>query len=289
MWRDEDGAALIVVTWIVLILSILSAIVLKTSLATRELAGGLERDVQDRLIAESAMELFLRRYFYDPDERVFRSGVVEVFGQRVTVDVLRESGKINLNRANQSLLSAVFAASGVDEDQAEYFAARIMDWRDRDSDTGAGGAEQTDYRSAGYDYGPRNGPLESVGELSFILDLSASDFSCVGRLFTVHSLSAEVDPEYASPEVRQVYNWAFLRDWKGAVWPDLDAVVPTGIVGSENALAGAALRLILTIGDEPERSYTALVRYRSAADGSYKRLGDIKPYTTYIRPETCPW
>lgn len=289
MWRDEKGAALIVVTWIVLILSILSAVVLKTALATRELAGGLERDVRDRLIAESAMELFLRRYFYDPDERVFRSGIVEVFGQRVTVDVLRESGKINLNRASRSLLSAVFAASGIEEDQSDAFAARIIDWRDGDSEPIVGGAEQADYQSADYYYGPRNGPMESVGELSFILDLEDSDFRCVEPLFTVHSLSAEIDQEYASPEVKQVYNWAFLRDWKGDVWPDLDAVVPSGIVGSENALAGAALRLILTFGDEPERSYTSLVRYRSAADGSYKRLGDIKPYTTYTRTETCPW
>lgn len=289
MWRDENGAALIVVTWIVLILSILSAIVLKTSLAARELVGGLENDVQDRLIAESAMELFLRRYFYDPDERVFRSGVVEVFGHRVTVDVVRESGKINLNRASQSLLSAVFAASGVEEDQSDAFGARIIDWRDRDSETGAGGAELADYRSSDYDYGPRNGPMESVGELRFILDLKDSDYRCVEPLLTVHSLSADVDPEYATPEVKQVYSWAFLRDWKGQSWPDLEAVVPSGIVGSENVLAGAALRLVLTFGDEQERSYTALIRYRSAADGSYKRLGDIKPYTTSKRPETCPW
>jgi general secretion pathway protein K len=112
----------------------------------------------------------------------------------VKLAVLDESGRVDLNTSAPELLEGLFSAVGGSSIPAAAFAARVVDWRDTDSDVAVGGAEANDYASAGATHVPRNGPFGSVDELRMILGLSQRDLSRLEPHLTVFNTSGKIDP-----------------------------------------------------------------------------------------------
>jgi Type II secretion system (T2SS), protein K len=85
-------------------------------------------------------------------------------GQRLSYELIRENGKIDVNNA---ALPVLLAAPGMTSD----IAAAIMDWRDIDSEiSDNGGAESTDstYQNAAVPYAPRNGLFQTLDEVRLV-------------------------------------------------------------------------------------------------------------------------
>jgi general secretion pathway protein K len=122
-------------------------------------------------------------------------GTVLQYGMgRVELEVLDESGRVDLNGSSPELLAGLFRAAGGRSLEPDAFAARIVDWRDTDSDTGVGGAERNDYAAAGAAVTPRNAPFGSIDELRFLLGLSRDDLERLRPYLTIFNVEGTIDP-----------------------------------------------------------------------------------------------
>lgn len=296
-WRQEAGFSLIAVTWIVLLLSLLAAGVLALSLNIRQSTATLERITLDRLLVESAFDLFIHRYFYDDVEQVYNNGIVAVGAQDINIIVTYEEGKINLNRTPEQMLSAMFVTAGQNEETALALAAAIADWRDTNSDTRANGAEMVDYQDADKK-GPRNGPFETLGELRQVLGMTEALYRCVAPMLTVTARRAPF-PEiaYSPDRVRAVSAFAYENNWQTPTqlpfpWPNPAATTTQNSVtgAGSNSLSGRAMTLTLAIENDPERTYKMAIRFsaNTRASVSYKRLSTLSLINSFEIAPVCP-
>jgi len=169
-----------------------------------------------------------------------------VFDSAVEVTVQRESGRIDLNSADQDLLFAAFAANGWDEMRARAMAARIADWRDADDLTREVGAERAEYESAGLAYEPRNGPFETVDELRQVLGAEAISQELLS-VFTVYTRAQVPSAMFASPIVYRALAYADARKLGGRQWLGMaerrsDSRLPTQPT-EESSLADDVIRV----------------------------------------------
>ena len=67
----------------------------------------------------------------------------------------------------------------------------ILDWRDVDDLRRLNGAEASDYRDAGLDYGPRNGPFRHLHEVRQVLGVDAALFDRLLPNLTLWSNAAQ--------------------------------------------------------------------------------------------------
>ena len=89
---------------------------------------------------------------------------------QIAVTLTDEASRMDLNQAQPILLAGLFRQLGVADDQANIYAARIVDWRDEDDQAQKnGGAERAAYRAVGRVDGPRNGPFIHPAELALVL------------------------------------------------------------------------------------------------------------------------
>src|SRR5262249_26627945 len=84
-------------------------------------------------------------------------------------------------------------------DAAQY-ADRIIGWRTRPA-AGSPDAEESFYRAAGLNYGPRGAPFAHVGELSLVVGLPTALVERALPFVTVYSGRAQVNVLDAPPEV----------------------------------------------------------------------------------------
>jgi general secretion pathway protein K len=132
----------------------------------------------------------------------------------IRLTVVDEAGRVDLNSADPTLLAGLFSAAGGKSLSNQAFASRVVDWRDKDSDVGIGGAEVNEYSSAELGYVPPNLPFHSVEELRFLLGLSARDFERLAPHVTVLSGRAKIDPLAASETVIRAIPGSRKRDFE---------------------------------------------------------------------------
>jgi len=77
---------------------------------------------------------------------------------RFTVRVIDEASKLNVNTVTKEQLMSL-------EYMTEEIADAIIDWRDKDDNAGAGGAEEGYYQNLPFGYSIRNGPFGTIREL----------------------------------------------------------------------------------------------------------------------------
>jgi len=77
---------------------------------------------------------------------------------RFTVRVIDEASKLNVNTVTKEQLMSL-------EYMTEEIADAIVDWRDKDDNAGAAGAEEGYYQNLPFGYSIRNGPFGTIREL----------------------------------------------------------------------------------------------------------------------------
>lgn len=137
--RSERGAALVTVLWLTMALSVIGLAVASTVRNETERAANLVDGTRAGFLARGAIERlrYLIRYPryaqpglppppYTPgQQRMYWS----LPGGDVIVEVLPESGKLNINQAPPELLALGLAASGMPPAAIAPFVAAIVDWR----------------------------------------------------------------------------------------------------------------------------------------------------------------
>ncbi len=122
----------------------------------------------------------------------------------VTLAVLAESARIDLNGSEPQLLAGAWRAAGLKGLTPEAFANRVVDWRDADDDvTDPDGAESAAYADAGRKYRPTNGEFRTVDDLRWVLGVKVADVIALKRYLTVANPAGTIDLYDAPPEVLQ--------------------------------------------------------------------------------------
>jgi general secretion pathway protein K len=138
------------------------------------------------------------------DSRRLMNAVDQKFdfgGASIHIRIQDELGKIDLNQTDGSTLVKLFQSVGVDPMVAEALVDNVLDWRDGSPFKRVDGAKADEYRAAGYDYLPRNGPFQSVDELTLVMGMTRDLYKHVEPALTVYSGRQFVDPQFATPEV----------------------------------------------------------------------------------------
>ncbi len=201
---NQRGLALVMVLWGLALLSLMAV----SSLSLERSARGSAVDSQARAEADALAEAGIDRAILsllEPDSRQrWRiDGVPQELtfaGHRLRVSIQDEGGKIDLNAADRELLVNLFILQGVNPQAADELTDKVLDWRDPSDAHRLNGAKAEDYRMAGYPYGPRNGPFQSVDELKLVMDMTPELFKRVAPAITVYSQRSTINPATAPRE-----------------------------------------------------------------------------------------
>ena len=202
------GAALLLVLWLIALLAALVGAFALTA-RTEHLQGRvLHRGAAAAEIARAGLEYAVARALDpSPDGRWLPDGrdyAWQFHGATLTLRIVDESGKVDLNAAPAPLLAALLVAAGAEAELAERVAGAIVDWRDVD-DLGqpVGAAEDPQYAAAGLPYGAKDAPFQDVGELQQVLGMTPALYAAVAPHVTVYSAMPSPDPRYAGAVVLQ--------------------------------------------------------------------------------------
>ncbi len=186
--NSEEGAILIVVLWVLLALSLL-ALSFSASVRTEVNAArntvdqkqayymaraGVEYAVYKILEAQSAfnqsqmaLQGQLGQQQQVPD--VFAGSVrLDLADGGADVEVIDESGKLNLNLAQAHLIYNLLIVIGVDPADADVITDSIEDWRDQDDLYRPNGAESDYYQGLAKPYFAKNGLFDVPEELLLV-------------------------------------------------------------------------------------------------------------------------
>ena len=204
--RRIRGAALLLVLWLIVLLTALIGAFALTARVESLQGRVLGKGAEAQEIARAGVEYALVRIAdTDPathwlaDGRWYRWNFA---GSRVEISIVDETGKVDLNQADALLLSALMKTAGSESASAEQLAAAIIDWRDPDPLTQPnGGAEDPDYAAAGFPYGAKDAPFETVAEVEQVLGMTPELFARLEPSLTLYSGRPQPDPNYAQAPV----------------------------------------------------------------------------------------
>ena len=204
---QQRGVALLIVLWVSIMIVVIGSAMTFSAHTEVELTTHFVESARASALAEAGINRAIvgllhrdRREKWASDGRPYWLKLNE---DTVSVTVKSENGKMDLNRASEPLLRGLLAAvaeTGVElpTGDVEDIADVIIDWRDRDDRRKVHGAEDADYRSAGYPYGARDQNFSTVSELKQVLGMTQALFQAIEPAFTVYSGSTKIDPATAS-------------------------------------------------------------------------------------------
>jgi general secretion pathway protein K len=201
----QQGAAMVIVLWLVLLLSIIATAHarnsrLETALTSRYLAAA-----ESRQIVDAAIELAIQDLLTSRDKHLIptdgRPVSIDVLGHQAVVSTRPAAGLVDLNKTRESTLRSLFQWAGVERGRAIALAAAVIDWRDNDGSKKLSGAEDETYIAAGLPWTARDGAFMITDELRYVMGMDITTFNRISPYLTVHSGQANIDFSTAPREL----------------------------------------------------------------------------------------
>lgn len=204
----QKGIALIIVLWLIVLLGTIAAghvrnVHSETMLAmhsvqlakARALAGaGIQRAILGLLRPNEGDQ-------WPVDGTLQR---LELGGHEIQVAVRDATGLVDLNLANAELLKVLFSVMGNDTQQQMKLVDALLDWRDPDDLSHLHGAEDDDYRAAGFAWTAHDSAFSSIEELRYLIGMTPQKFAAIAPYITVYSGRAALNIDYAPLELIRV-------------------------------------------------------------------------------------
>ena len=201
------GFALIVVLWVVTLLGLIAAALLRESGTETRVAQNLRENAKAEALAEAGLQRAILGLLDHDDATVWRADGTTysfVLGEgTATIQVHSEAGKIDINTAPNDVIKALFIAGGTSEDQASQLVEAVADFRDPDGIRRPRGAEDSDYQAMGVRHEAKDAPFEAVEELMQVRGISPDLYERLSGAITVYG-RPQVDVTTAPPLVLQV-------------------------------------------------------------------------------------
>jgi len=204
--KNQSGFALILVLWVLSLLILMAGSFALSMRRETAIVANIKNSARALAIAESGIaiaEQMLtlpdKNLQWRTDGSVYR---IETGDAEIRVRLQAENGKIDINKADETLLTALLANAPVASGKPSVnLVSAILDWRDKDDLIHINGAESKEYLEAGLKYTPRNKPFERLDELQLVLGMDNEVFAWLAPLVTVYSGQAKVSLAKASAEV----------------------------------------------------------------------------------------
>lgn len=199
--QGNRGIALVIVLWLITLLSLLSIGQTATVRTETLVTGNHVEAARARAAAYGCIQLGLLELMRPAAARAWQAdgeiNTAMLDDATLYIRISDESGKVDINLASGPRLDALLRAAEVADGARQDLVDAILDWRDPDSLRRASGAEEAEYRAAGLGHGPRNGVFQSIEELSLVLGMSPALYHILADSITVHSGSADLNPDLA--------------------------------------------------------------------------------------------
>ena len=203
MRRRQQGMALIIVLWLIVLLSVMAAGHSRNVHTDTRLASRQVQVAQARGLAEAGINHVILEMLADNSTNEIpidgTAFAIDVYGTPVTLAVRKANGLVDLNAASSDLLDAVLQAGGVEDGRRPALIDAILDWRDGDNLTHLNGIEDKDYLAAGLPWTSRDDAFVSIDELKYLPGVDQGLFERMAPLVTVYSGRAGIDIENAPP------------------------------------------------------------------------------------------
>lgn len=185
------GIVLLMVLWVIVLLTVLVSSYVQSASTEGQQARFMLNTTQARYAAEAGMHRAIFE-LYNPTTDMRWKGdgrpyEINFEGANVTIQIVDETGKIDINSSGQDLLATMFERAGVEPLRAKKLAGAVVDWRDGDDLVSIDGAEKGEYISAGRKTGPRNQYFVTVSELQQVLGMDYDLFQRIEPMVTITS------------------------------------------------------------------------------------------------------
>jgi general secretion pathway protein K len=199
--------AMVLVLWVLSILIIMAGSFALSMRREAAIVSVIKNNAHVMAIAESGLALAEMMLLNPDPNKVWRAdgNIYEIVAAdaKIRIRLLSETGKIDINKADQAALQSLMTFAPVDSDQQSKLVNAILDWRDADDLVHIDGAEKEEYLEAGLKYEPRNKPFESTEELQLILGMNKSVLAWLDPLVTVYSKQPHVNYQVATKQILQ--------------------------------------------------------------------------------------
>lgn len=273
----ESGAALLIVLWMLLLLSLLAASFVITRRSDLDIARNDLESARARALADAGItRAVVALGESDPRMRWRADGSLNRWafgGGTIIVSIVSESGKIDLNAAPPDVIASLFHYAGAGDDLGAQLTAEILDRRA----AGAAPLAGADRNAVGFD--PSQPAFVAIDELGGLQDMTAMLLQAVLPLVTVHSGLATIDPDTAPravllslPGADEAEIDAFLAERAdGAQGDALPAAPPTSIAPylAPAAVSAATIRAAATTDTGAVFVREALVVLRGATGSPF--------------------
>jgi general secretion pathway protein K len=202
--RKQRGLALVLVLWVLALMTIMAAsYALSTQREAALLTHAHERARALALADGGIYYAMLMLSLPDPKQRWKAEGNEYVWpteGAEVRLRIHDESGKLDLNAAQELTLRTILAAVTGDDEAAGRLTDAIIDWRDPDDLKRMNGAESHEYEAAGLQK-PQNRNFLVLEELRGVLGMTPELYRKLEPLFTTYNGRDGVNPARAPREL----------------------------------------------------------------------------------------
>lgn len=271
--RRQAGVALVLVIWVLTLLlaisgSFLYATRTDAAAAKNTLLIARAEAVAWAAVARAALEAFKPANARGAWKRGPYPVPWQFDGMALRVVVGDEAGKIDINTANNALLSAALERAGLTKEEVARALDAILDWRDPDSFRRPNGAEEPEYATAGLSWRPANGPFQSIEELQLVLGIRPDVYLRLAPMITVYSRQSGVNPHFASkaallaiPAVTEEQVDAYLAERRAAFEDGrpLPAFLPAGPYANYAPSRAVSVGVVVELGSGSLLSREAVV------------------------------
>lgn len=199
--KGQQGVAMLVVLWMIMVMMTLAASLLYATRTETSMVDYARRSAQARAVADAAAHYTVLQLFLPNKERELKLGGAplrwEYEGMKAEIRVVGENGLIDINYASRPLLQLIFEQAGLDEQSTQNMLDILEDFRDVDDLKRINGAEDGDYENAGLPFGAKDAPFERIEELQQVLGMTPQLYQAMTRFLTVNSGAVGINPMLA--------------------------------------------------------------------------------------------
>jgi len=199
----QSGIALVIVLWMLTLLTILALSYSASTRVETKLTAHLVQTAKANALAEAGIWQAVTELLKPTEEQNWQADgsmhKVDFAGGKIDIRIQDETGKIDLNSARTELLYNLIISLDITIDDGERFQLlqAILDWRDKDNLARQFGAEDNDYLTAGFEYGAKDGPFNTLSELQLVTGMTPEIFKKMEPALTIHSHQPGINPAVA--------------------------------------------------------------------------------------------
>lgn len=238
--RDSNGVALVLVLWIIVLLSVIGVSHSRNVRLDMQIARHHVESAKARALAEAGLNRAIYELFNnnEHDRWAFngQAYLLTLSEGEAQVMIRNTAGLVDINSATPDVLDTLFSGAQLDQSGRSALVDAILDWKDSDDLKRLNGAEDADYKSQGFDYGPSNRPFFSIGELRYVMGMNASIYNTVAPYITVFSGQSTINNDLAAKELAILFGGtdSTLMDSKInkelALNTELEEQIPSNII-----------------------------------------------------------